>query len=145
MDDITRLVLGNSLRGAQPVEPLRKMRPVNEDRRRPQEDAAVAGRARAQEAEAEEKPSRLDLERLAEEANRTLERLNTSLRFQVHEGTDRVFIQLVSDQTGELIREFPPRELLDMAAKLKEVSEAITASRRVEDAKASGVLVDQRL
>ena len=50
-----------------------------------------------------------------------LQQKNTQLNFSVHEKTDRVMVQITDQSTGDLIREIPSEEFLDMAAKLQEM------------------------
>ena len=47
---------------------------------------------------------------------------NVSLEFQVHEGTGRTVIHILDKETGEVIREIPSEKLLEMAAKIEEMS-----------------------
>ena len=57
----------------------------------------------------------------------TLERADLQARFAIHEATNRVMITVYHRQTGEIVREIPPKELLDMLAAFGE----------------SGLIVDQ--
>jgi flagellar protein FlaG len=50
-----------------------------------------------------------------------LQQKNTQLNFSVHEKTDRVMVQITDQSTGDVIREIPSEEFLDMAAKLQEM------------------------
>lgn len=50
-----------------------------------------------------------------------LQRKNTHLNFSVHEETDRVMVKITDQDTGDVIREIPSKEFLDMAAKLQEM------------------------
>jgi flagellar protein FlaG len=47
---------------------------------------------------------------------------NVSLEFQVHEGTGRTVIHILDKETGEVIRAIPSEKLLEMAAKIEEMS-----------------------
>lgn len=57
----------------------------------------------------------------------TLETADIQARFRVHEATNRVMITMYHRQTGEVVREIPPKKILDMLASLGR----------------SGILVDQ--
>lgn len=84
----------------------------------------VAGgvEAGAAQAEKQEEPaSRPELDRLVEEANANLKVLNEKLGFQVHEGTGQIVVQIVNRENGEVVRESPPKEFLDLAARMKEM------------------------
>ncbi|MEB3198110.1 MAG: flagellar protein FlaG [Candidatus Sericytochromatia bacterium] len=64
----------------------------------------------------------------SEQLRSEIERANEKLRgggnveFAVHEGSNRVVVRLVDPKSMEIIREFPNSELLDMVAKLQELS-----------------------
>ena len=46
---------------------------------------------------------------------------NVGLHFSVHESTGRTMVRVVNKDNGNLIREIPPKEILDLAAKLDEM------------------------
>lgn len=48
--------------------------------------------------------------------DKILSSFDDSLRISVHEGTKRVMVRIVNDNTGEVLREFPPEKFLDMVA-----------------------------
>lgn len=50
-----------------------------------------------------------------------LQQKNTRLNFSVHEKTDRVMVSITDQDTGDVIREIPSEEFLEMAAKLQEM------------------------
>ena len=50
-----------------------------------------------------------------------LEALNQSLTFQVHDGTGELMVQVVDRSTGDVLRETPPKEFLDLAVRLEEM------------------------
>jgi len=50
-----------------------------------------------------------------------LQHKHTQLNFSVHEKTDRVMVRITDQDTGDVIREIPSEEFLDMAAKLQEM------------------------
>jgi len=45
---------------------------------------------------------------------------NVNLNFSVHSASGKVMVTVVDEDMGEVIREIPSRELLDLAAKLEE-------------------------
>lgn len=61
-----------------------------------------------------------DLERAVEEANEYIVGVNAVFNITTHEGTGRTIVQLVDMHSHETIKEFPPRELLDVVAGLWE-------------------------
>jgi flagellar protein FlaG len=46
---------------------------------------------------------------------------NVGLRFAVHEDTGRFVIRVIDEKTKEVVREVPPENLLDLAAKMEEM------------------------
>lgn len=51
--------------------------------------------------------------------------IQTDLSIEVHRGTGKIMVQVISKTDGKVIREIPPEELLDLAAKMEEVVGAI--------------------
>lgn len=52
--------------------------------------------------------------------NKVLESNLTSLKFNLHEETDRYFVQVQDQKTKEVIKEIPSEEFLDMMARITE-------------------------
>ena len=48
--------------------------------------------------------------------------LRRSLAFTVHEATGRTVVTVSDKETGEVIRQIPPEETLDIAARIREVT-----------------------
>jgi flagellar protein FlaG len=69
--------------------------------REPLEDGVLAGRV--------------------EEANAHMQLVNQGLRFQVHEGTSQLLVQVVDRISGEVLRELPPHEFLDLVVRMREM------------------------
>lgn len=55
-----------------------------------------------------------------EKLNKTLQIYNKHLKFSVHKESGRVMVQVINNDTGEVIREIPPKKILDMLAKIQE-------------------------
>ncbi len=67
--------------------------------------------------------SREITEQAVEKLEKTLSELkHNKLEFTVHEETGRTIVKVVDQDSGEVIKELPPEELLDLAAKLEEMS-----------------------
>lgn len=47
---------------------------------------------------------------------------NVDLKFIVHEASDTVMVEVKNGDTGEVIREIPPREILNLSARLEEMA-----------------------
>lgn len=52
---------------------------------------------------------------------RVLEESRRRLRFQVHEPTGRIWVQVIDAETNEVIREIPPERYLDLVARIWEL------------------------
>lgn len=61
-----------------------------------------------------------DLKRMVSEANRYVVGLNTEFSIETHAETKRTVVKLVDIITDEVIKEFPPEEMLDVLAGLWE-------------------------
>lgn len=66
-----------------------------------------------------------DVRNQVRRANRALEGLDIRAKFSIHEGTGEIMIKLEDTQTGEVLREIPPEKLLDLLAKMREVTQGI--------------------
>ncbi|SFA48407.1 flagellar protein FlaG [Anoxybacillus pushchinoensis] len=60
--------------------------------------------------------SKEKLEEIVKGMNEFLQPSHTSLKFAVHEDLKEYYIQLIDDRTKEVVREIPPKKLLDMYA-----------------------------
>lgn len=69
------------------------------------------------------------VESAVESINGAIEHINRGLRFSVHEDTQRMMVQVVDVVTQEVIKEIPPEDVLDTAARIRE---------------AIGLLIDER-
>ncbi len=59
--------------------------------------------------------------KLMEEVQDYLDNLNIQLSFDVHEKTGEMVVQVLDRETGDLIRQLPPENLLDLKDKLNEL------------------------
>jgi flagellar protein FlaG len=62
--------------------------------------------------------TRQDLEKAIEGLNKLMHS-NTHLSFVLHDKLNEYYVQVVDDQTQEIIREVPSRKMLDMVAEMK--------------------------
>jgi flagellar protein FlaG len=58
---------------------------------------------------------------------------NRSLQFSVHEGTGKMLVRVYDADTDELIRQFPPDELLALAERIQEVLEEDSAGIMLQE------------
>lgn len=64
--------------------------------------------------------SRID--KIADAMDRYVRSMKRELKIQVHDKSGKLMIQVISQEDGRVIREIPPKELLDLAAKMDEMA-----------------------
>jgi flagellar protein FlaG len=52
--------------------------------------------------------------------NKFMENINADIKFVFHEGTKRLIVQVVDTKENKVLKEFPPHELLDTMARIRE-------------------------
>ncbi|MFW6386521.1 MAG: flagellar protein FlaG [Bacillota bacterium] len=62
-----------------------------------------------------------ELEEVIEELNDITGLLDRKLGFELHEKTETLMTQIIDIETEDVIKEMPPHEMLDMAAKISEM------------------------
>jgi flagellar protein FlaG len=62
------------------------------------------------------------INRIAETMDNYVQSIQRDLKIQVHEKTGNIMVKVTSQETGKVIREIPPKELLDLAAKIQEMT-----------------------
>ena len=62
-----------------------------------------------------------DLKEKIEDMNSIVETLEEQLSFKLHDKTDRMMTQVINIETKEVIKEMPPEEMLDLAARIHEM------------------------
>ena len=72
-----------------------------------------------------EKAMHAKLERIAEAMDNYVRSIQRELKIQVHDGTGDIMVKVISEEDGKVIREIPPKELLDLAAKMEEMTGAL--------------------
>lgn len=84
--------------------------------------ARPAGAAKMDAAGNEENKKAQDVraKRIAEQIQEFLKEHNKRLHFYVHEGTRRIAVKVIDNETQEVIREVPLEELLDLAARVED-------------------------
>lgn len=55
-----------------------------------------------------------------EAVNQFLDLMNADLRFSLHQKTNRIMVQLVSEKDQKVLREYPSKEFLDMIARIRD-------------------------
>lgn len=60
------------------------------------------------------------LEQVADGLNEMVKVFNRKIDFVVHDETNRMMVKVIDTETGNVLREIPPEEILDLAAKMQE-------------------------
>lgn len=71
-----------------------------------------------------------ELKSAVDVANKVLFKNNTHLKFEIHEKTKEVMVRIIEDETGEVLKEIPPKKMMDMVAKLWEIAGIIVDEKR---------------
>jgi uncharacterized FlaG/YvyC family protein len=64
-----------------------------------------------------------ELEVAVESANEIGQVLKRKLSFSIDSGTERIVVQIVDEESGEVVRQVPQQEMLRIAAHLKQLRE----------------------
>ena len=91
---------------------------LRQDPRQKQQDS-VLGR---EQVVVEEDRRNVDvLEDAIKKINQAAQIFDRSLHFRVHEATERLIVQVINRENGEVIREIPPERVLNMVAQIQSV------------------------
>ncbi len=74
--------------------------------------------------------SKTSLEKVVEGINQTLEITRTHLRFTLHEELEEYYVQVINDQTQEVIKEIPPKKFLDIVAEIWKLAGILVDEKR---------------
>lgn len=110
MEQVTNIISGSS--GAvkdAPVRPVSESHPVKD----PQ-----AGRQPV----SENKPVEVDFEKLTESVNKFVRSVGTKLSFTFDDRTSQPVILVKDRESGDVIRQIPPEEMLALAEKLEDIA-----------------------
>lgn len=69
-------------------------------------------------------PKEEQVKEMTEAMNKFMSSINADLQFSMHQRTQRLMVQMV-DSKDRVIKEFPPKEFLDMVAKIRDYVGAI--------------------
>ena len=67
--------------------------------------------------------SKPELEVAVESANEIGQMLKRTLNFSIDNATDRIVVRIIDEESGEVVRQVPPQEMLRIAAHLKQLRE----------------------
>lgn len=65
-----------------------------------------------------------------EKMNKVIEGYNRRFEYTVHERTNDIMIRVIDESTNEVIREIPPKKILDMVATMLEMAGLLVDERR---------------
>lgn len=65
-----------------------------------------------------------------EKANRAISGANRRFEFSIHEGTKQIMVKVINSDTNEVVREIPNEKILDMVARMWEMSGILVDERR---------------
>ena len=65
-------------------------------------------------------PTTEELKTMSYAMNRFVEMLTSDLKFEVHDKTHEIMVKFVNTKTGEVLKEYPPKEYLDMIARIRD-------------------------
>ena len=65
-------------------------------------------------------PTAEELKTMSYAMNRFVEMLTSDLKFEVHDKTHELMVKFVNTKTGEVLKEYPPKEYLDMIARIRD-------------------------
>ncbi len=70
--------------------------------------------------EAAKNLTRTDVKNISQELNHFMELINADIRFKIHDGTKQLIVQVVDMQQQKVLKQFPPEELLDTMARIRD-------------------------
>jgi flagellar protein FlaG len=89
------------------------------------------GDSQTVETAAEKNVSSKDLQKTVEQLNRWLQQSETThLKFRLHDQLNEYYVEVVNDETNEVIRQIPSKKILDIAAKMQEMIGLLVDEKR---------------
>lgn len=86
-------------------------------------DNISPGQGSSEESSVEKKKtplSKQDVSELTEEMNKFLELINSDIQFKLHDKTKQLIVQVVDTRDNKVLKEFPPHEMLDTLARIRD-------------------------
>ena len=66
--------------------------------------------------------TRADVEEMVEALEELTQTLQTKLNFSINEGTNDIVVKVLDKDTDEVIKQFPPEELLELQEKMQDLT-----------------------
>ncbi len=85
-----------------------------------QENKTDTKKQRDDQTQREQKFHKEDIKKAVEGMNKFLEPVKTSIRFQYHEKLEEYYVTIVDSQTDQVVKEIPPKKMLDFYAAMEE-------------------------
>ena len=83
--------------------------------------APVEEKSGQQVSENPESPSKKQVEKALQQINKTMETYHTEIRFFLHEDSVEYMVKVIKSEDDTVIREIPPKKILDIVAHVKEM------------------------
>ncbi len=113
-----------TIRGS-PPEVTGAVQPAREATDRPAPTARHLSGQEPEGARAGRQPDPNEMRQAVEALNGFLRANESHIQFALHEKMKQLMVQVIDDRTQEVIKTFPPEELLDLAAKIRELVGAL--------------------
>ena len=65
-----------------------------------------------------------------EKMNKVVDGFNRRFEYSIHEGTNEIMIKVIDETTNEVIKEIPPKKILDVIASMLEMAGLLVDERR---------------
>lgn len=65
-----------------------------------------------------------------EKLNKTAPIFDFRFHFMIHEATKRIIVQIIDQETGEVLNEIPPEKILDLVARIQELVGLLVDEKR---------------
>ena len=121
IDSQTSYSYSNSFESGQ-ADPNNQVHQINQEKIEVQSATAVKDDEVQEKKEKKEKKemNRDDAANMTAEMNKFMQLLNADIKFVLHEKTKTLMVQVVDSKDHKVLKEFPPHELLDTKAKIKD-------------------------
>ncbi|WP_163539830.1 flagellar protein FlaG [Gracilibacillus sp. YIM 98692] len=104
--------------------------PISTTRREGFDSQSVNREQRDQESKREEKHhidiSKEEAAGMVDGLNQFLKETNTNIRYEFHDKLDKYYVTIIDSESEEVIKEIPPKKLLDVYASMAELMGFIT-------------------
>ncbi|GAB6100065.1 hypothetical protein JCM16358_19440 [Halanaerocella petrolearia] len=94
---------------------------ISSNRKQVHKSQIVNNNLGSEEDKLEKEFTKEELEEGVEQLNEAVQPFHKELNFELHEESERMMTKVVNTENNEVIREIPPKEVLDMLGKIKEM------------------------